>query len=57
MKLVERQKREREGGREPIKSQEEGEEVRELSCEANSDLFVNKNKIINFWSIFVMGGV
>jgi hypothetical protein len=28
-----------------------------LSCEANSDLFVNKNKIINFWSIFVMGGV
>jgi hypothetical protein len=30
--------------REPIKSPEEGEEVRELSCGTDSDFFVNKKK-------------
>jgi hypothetical protein len=76
MKLVERQKRERERGgegefaeeeeeefeefqtvfRESIKSREEGEEVRELSCEADSDFFLlTGKKIIKFLEYFSNG--
>jgi hypothetical protein len=41
--------------REPIKSREEGEEVREFSCEADSDFFVNNKKNHQFLEYFSNG--